>query len=70
MDNGAICGAFVQLTTSAALLGNIAQLVYAGQLRVITDSAYPLAQARNALGKVAFGHGAGKVLVSVQSAGR
>ncbi|WP_132926494.1 hypothetical protein [Sodalis ligni] len=67
MDNGAIRGAFVQLTTSAALLGNIAQLAYAGQLRVI---AYPLAQARNALEQVAFGHGADKVLVSVQSAGR
>ncbi len=67
MDNGAIRGAFVQLTTNAALLENIAQLVYAGRLRVITDTAYPLAQARNALEEVAFGHAVGKVLVRVST---
>ncbi|WP_213990047.1 NADP-dependent oxidoreductase [Sodalis sp. dw_96] len=64
-NNGAVRGAFVQLTTNAALLQNIALLVCAGKLRVITDTSYSLEQARNALEQVASGHVAGKVLVRV-----
>lgn len=65
--NGAIRGAFAQLTTNAALLENIALLVCAGKLRVVIDTAYSLAQAHHALAQVASGHSAGKVLVRISS---
>jgi len=58
-------GESVFFASATPFLSQAAQLFQAGELQVITDSIYPLSDARSALEKVATGHARGKVVIRV-----
>lgn len=56
-------GDAVFFATATPFLPQAARLFQAGHLQIITDSIFPLSEARSALEKVATGHARGKVIV-------
>lgn len=60
-------GDFVFFASATPFLSQATRLFQAGQLQIITDSIFPLDEARSALEKVATGHARGKVLIRVSN---
>ncbi|CAM4159850.1 NADP-dependent oxidoreductase [Bordetella muralis] len=60
-------GDFVFFESATPFLPQATRLFQTGQLQIITDSIFPLDEARSALEKVATGHARGKVLIRVSS---
>lgn len=60
-------GEFVFLASATPFLSQATRLFQKGQLQVITDSIFPLDEARSALEKVATGHARGKVLIRMSN---
>lgn len=56
-------GECVYFASATPFLSHATQLFQRGQLQIITDSIFPLDDARSALEKVATGHARGKVLI-------
>jgi NADPH:quinone reductase-like Zn-dependent oxidoreductase len=59
-------GEFVFLANATPFLPEAIRMFRAGQLQVVTDSIFPLDEARLALEKVATGHARGKVVIRVR----
>ncbi|MEH0873942.1 NADP-dependent oxidoreductase [Pectobacterium cacticida] len=59
----------VQVRSNGAQLAELAKLLSAGDIRVLLDSTYPLAEARQAHERAAQGHIQGKIVLTVQHEG-
>jgi NADPH:quinone reductase-like Zn-dependent oxidoreductase len=60
-------GEFVALASATPYMPEAIRQFQAGQLQIITDSIFPLDEARAALEKLATGHARGKVLIRVSN---
>lgn len=60
-------GDFVFFASATPYLSQATRLFQAGHLQIITDSIFPLSEARSALEKVATGHARGKVVIRVSN---
>jgi NADPH:quinone reductase-like Zn-dependent oxidoreductase len=60
-------GEFVFFAGATPFLTKAIQLFLAGQLQIITDSIFPLDEARSALEKLGTGHARGKILIRVSN---
>ena len=60
-------GEFVFYASATPFLPQAIQQFQAGQLQIITDSIFPLEEARSALEKVATGHARGKVIIRLSN---
>lgn len=60
-----VCGRFIWAQPNALQLAQIDRLVEAGQVRVVIDSVYPLAEARRAHEHGMRGHNRGKLVLQV-----
>ena len=60
-------GEFVLFASATTFLPEAIRQFQAGQLQIITDSIFPLDEARSALEKLATGHACGKVLVRLSN---
>lgn len=64
---GGHTGEFVFFAGATPFLTEAIQLFLAGQLQIITDSIFPLNEARSALEKLGTGHARGKILIRVSN---
>src|SRR5690606_5059851 len=64
-SRGTQAGEFVFFASATPFLPQAIRLFQSGQLQIITDSIFPLDEARSALEKLATGHARGKVLIGV-----
>ncbi|TEA78218.1 NADP-dependent oxidoreductase [Allopusillimonas ginsengisoli] len=62
-SRGTQAGEFVFFASATPFLPQAIRLFQSGQLQIITDSIFPLDEARSALEKLATGHARGKVLI-------
>jgi NADPH:quinone reductase-like Zn-dependent oxidoreductase len=60
-------GESVFFTSATAFLPEAIRMFRAGQLQVVTDSIFPIDEARVALERVATGHARGKVIIRVRN---
>ena len=60
-------GEFIFFASASPFLPRATHMFQVGHLQVITDSVFPLEEARSALEKVATGHARGKVLIRVDN---
>jgi NADPH:quinone reductase-like Zn-dependent oxidoreductase len=60
-------GQFVFFTSAMPFLPEAIRQFQASQLQIITDSIFPLEEARSAMEKLATGHARGKVLIRLSS---